>query len=390
LSQRPAPTLSASDLFERVQLILQQLEKATYYNILAPLGFALRRSLLKIPETALDQQRQPEVASVQAVKALARAVRQQHPTLVTTLQAAAQAEATSLWHRFADDLQETAVLSQLDDIVSRYGYLSEVGTDIAVPTWYENPQPVRDLLIQFLLNPPPEAVTDEDSPGQTGGWRWQQVQQRLNLKGRVAEVYLKLLAELRWSCLALEQAAIAQSLIDQTGDAFFLTYEELKTGLMARQPMQALVAERRSQLAQHQALASVPFVVYGHNPPPSPSASTNIEPLRTGTWQGIGASAGQVQGPVKVLTSVQLSERLAPNTILVVPYTDAGWAPVLAQAAGLVAEVGGSLSHGAIVAREYKIPAVMNLSQATQRFQDGQVIRIDGRAGTVELVDAES
>jgi pyruvate,water dikinase len=77
---------------------------------------------------------------------------------------------------------------------------------------------------------------------------------------------------------------------------------------------------------------------------------------------------------------------MSPNTIIVVPYTDAGWAPILAQAAGLVAEVGGRLSHGAIVAREYKIPAVMNITNATQQFQDGQIVRIDGRAGTVELI----
>jgi len=147
------------------------------------------------------------------------------------------------------------------------------------------------------------------------------------------------------------------------------------------------VAERRSQFTQHQEFSSVPFVVYGSNPPPDPAVIAASQPLKSGVLQGIGASAGQVEGPVKVLTSLKLSAQLAPNTILVVPYTDAGWAPVLAQAAGLVAEVGGRLSHGAIVAREYQIPAVMNVAQATQQFQDGQVIRIDGRAGTVEIVD---
>ncbi|MEM1280167.1 MAG: PEP-utilizing enzyme, partial [Cyanobacteria bacterium P01_H01_bin.152] len=186
----------------------------------------------------------------------------------------------------------------------------------------------------------------------------------------------------------LEQAAIAKTLIDQTGDAFFLTYDELTTGLATHQSLQALVTERRSQFAQHQQFSSVPFGVYGHNPPPDPSAGMVAQPLRSGVLQGIGASAGQVQGAVKVLTSLQQSEKLAPNTILVVPYTDAGWAPVLAQAAGLVAEVGGRLSHGAIVAREYQIPAVMNIAQATQQFHDGQLIRIDGRVGTVELLQS--
>jgi pyruvate,water dikinase len=74
------------------------------------------------------------------------------------------------------------------------------------------------------------------------------------------------------------------------------------------------------------------------------------------------------------------------ETILVVPYTDSGWAPLLARAGGLIAEVGGRLSHGAIVAREYGIPAVMDINNATQLLQDGQRVQIDGQLGTVKLI----
>jgi pyruvate,water dikinase len=76
------------------------------------------------------------------------------------------------------------------------------------------------------------------------------------------------------------------------------------------------------------------------------------------------------------------------ETILVVPYTDSGWAPLLARAGGLIAEVGGRLSHGAIVAREYRIPAVMDIHNATQLLQDGQRVRIDGQTGAVEILSA--
>jgi pyruvate,water dikinase len=74
------------------------------------------------------------------------------------------------------------------------------------------------------------------------------------------------------------------------------------------------------------------------------------------------------------------------QTILVVPYTDSGWAPLLARAGGLIAEVGGRLSHGAIVAREYGIPAVMDIQNATQLLRDGQRVRIDGQRGIVEIL----
>jgi pyruvate,water dikinase len=106
--------------------------------------------------------------------------------------------------------------------------------------------------------------------------------------------------------------------------------------------------------------------------------------------QGIGASPGQAEGQIKVVRDWQNLPQINQDTILAVPYTDAGWAPLLAQAGGLISEVGGRLSHGAIVAREYGIPAVMNLANATQRLQDGQRVRIHGESGRVELLDQES
>lgn len=74
-------------------------------------------------------------------------------------------------------------------------------------------------------------------------------------------------------------------------------------------------------------------------------------------------------------------------TILVVPYTDSGWTTLISRAGGIIAEVGGSLSHGAIVAREYGIPAVMDIPHATQRLQEGQRVRMDGRRGIIEILD---
>jgi pyruvate,water dikinase len=87
-----------------------------------------------------------------------------------------------------------------------------------------------------------------------------------------------------------------------------------------------------------------------------------------------------------VLRSLQVLSEIDRETILVVPYTDSGWAPLLARVGGLIAEVGGRLSHGAIVAREYGIPAVMDIHNATQLLQDGQWVRIDGQRGTVEIL----
>ncbi len=94
-----------------------------------------------------------------------------------------------------------------------------------------------------------------------------------------------------------------------------------------------------------------------------------------------------IEGKIQVLQNLNQTIDIDRQTILVVPYTDAGWSPLLARAGGLISEVGGRLSHGAIIAREYGIPAVMNVPYATQILQAGKRVRIDGQAGIVEILD---
>jgi pyruvate,water dikinase len=283
------------------------------------------------------------------------------------------------------------LLTALEQLAHEYSFLSEVGTDISVATWRENPQILHALFAQFVCNPPPAITSPIKADTDIHRWQHRQAQARLNLKGQVATVYLQLLAELRWSIVALEKQAIAQHLICEPGDIFFLTYEELKDWLgdlptASATTIQSQITARRSRYERHLTYDTIPFIVYGNNPPPAPPPVEIPLPTKAASWQGIGASVGQVQGTVKVLRTLQADVTIPPQTILVVPYTDAGWAPLLARATGIVSEVGGRLSHGAIVAREYSIPAVMNIPHATQLFQDGQTLRLDGRTGVVELV----
>jgi pyruvate,water dikinase len=127
-------------------------------------------------------------------------------------------------------------------------------------------------------------------------------------------------------------------------------------------------------------------LVYGH-PVEERVEFEAIAPATAGRLQGISASPGQITGKLKILTSLDLDAVVDKNTILVVPYTDAGWTMLLAKAGGIISEVGGSLSHGAIVAREYGIPAVMDIPHATQRLRNGQRAFLDGRLGIIEILD---
>ena len=101
--------------------------------------------------------------------------------------------------------------------------------------------------------------------------------------------------------------------------------------------------------------------------------------------KGVAASPGKATGVARVLHGPEDFDQMRPGDILVAPITTPAWTPLFAMAAAIVTDVGGPLSHGSIVAREYGIPAVLGTGNATRRIQAGQTITVDGSAGTVRL-----
>ncbi len=104
-----------------------------------------------------------------------------------------------------------------------------------------------------------------------------------------------------------------------------------------------------------------------------------------GALVGNPVSAGVVEGPVRVIRDPQ-TETLNPGEILVAPFTDPGWTPLFINAGGLIMEVGGIMTHGSVVAREYGIPAVVGVREATKILQTGQQVRMDGNRGVIEIL----
>jgi pyruvate,water dikinase len=101
--------------------------------------------------------------------------------------------------------------------------------------------------------------------------------------------------------------------------------------------------------------------------------------------KGVAASPGQVTAAARVLRGPEDFGQMKPGDVLVAEITTPAWTPLFAMAAGVVTDIGGPLSHGSIVAREYGIPAVLGTGVATQRIRSGQMVTVDGGAGTVSL-----
>ncbi len=140
-----------------------------------------------------------------------------------------------------------------------------------------------------------------------------------------------------------------------------------------------LVAERRAEYDRNVAVTP-PQTIIGRFDPDSytPHAVDDS----ADTLHGFGVSPGAVSGPARVILHAQ-DDHVRPGEILVAPFTDPGWTPYFLNAAAIVMDQGGLLSHGSIVAREYGIPCVVNVGPATQIIGTGEILHIDGAAGVV-------
>lgn len=110
----------------------------------------------------------------------------------------------------------------------------------------------------------------------------------------------------------------------------------------------------------------------------------------SGGLKGLGCSPGEKVGRARVILDIHATHELTKEDILITTFTDPGWTPVLARVGGVVTEVGGLLSHAAVIGREYGIPAILNLIDATKIIKDGALIKINGKTGVVEILEESS
>jgi pyruvate,water dikinase len=179
----------------------------------------------------------------------------------------------------------------------------------------------------------------------------------------------------------LAARAARSGAVAEPDDFYFLTWNEAQQ-LTTGQGLAATVAARRREAADLELV--LPPAMFE-----APPEIARIEPgfAASAALAGVGVSAGSATGPARVVRSAAAATEvdLQPGEILIAPFTDAAWTPLFIPAAGVVVETGGLLSHAAIVAREFGIPAVVAVKGATSVIQDGQTVTIDGAAGTVTL-----
>ncbi len=188
----------------------------------------------------------------------------------------------------------------------------------------------------------------------------------------------------RRSLLQEADRLVRDGVLETPDDMYFLRFEELQEVVRTRRVDKALVARRRGQFRRYQSLrpprvftsdGEVITGVYHRDGVPS------------GALMGLPVSAGISEGRARVVLDVAQAH-FEPGDILVTTYTDPSWTPLFVAVSGLVTEVGGVMTHGAVIAREYGLPAVVGVDSATRLIRDGQQIRVHGTEGYVEILSA--
>jgi pyruvate,water dikinase len=225
--------------------------------------------------------------------------------------------------------------------------------------------------------------------------RWTQTAIQLRERARLKQA--QLYNRCRRIVLAVGDRLVERAELERREDVFFFTWQELDALLcgaaMFPYRLKEMVAIRRRHhhelsgmvLPDSFSLGEDEYVQWQGERGGTRRAPANRQPGAKLT--GLSACGGQITGPANLLNDLSEAGRLRPGAVLVTRQTDPGWGPVFFLVKGLVLERGGMLSHGAILAREYGIPAVVGVHEATLRITQGQTVRVDGDQGHVDLLD---
>jgi pyruvate,water dikinase len=300
-----------------------------------------------------------------------------------------------------------AFLAALERFLDAYGH-REIRMDVLYPTWGEDPTPVISFVRSYLdadethsphrqqarlvrerqeLTQEVDSRLSQDRLGRhviSPLFRWVLALTQTHTRERDTMHFelTRLFPPFRRLLLELGRRWSERDIIEQHEDIFFLGLDEMDSLSESPRPMREQVRDRRAEFETNKSRRWPDIIRGGQEVHTAPVASGDAPP---GHLQGVAGSPGVVTGVARVIRGPEEFSKLQKDDVLVAPLTNPVWTPLFAIAGGVITEAGGILSHGAIVAREYGIPAVMSVPSATKRLRDGQTIIVDGNRGTVRL-----
>ena len=303
---------------------------------------------------------------------------------------------------FLDDLPGGEARDAIRAYLDEYGMRCVGEIDITRPRWSERPSALVPLILSNIRNFEPGAGKRRFEDGRREAWaKEQELLERVRALpdgARKAEDTKAMIDRVRTFIgyreypkyhmvsryFVYKQALLeeAERLLDEKEDSFFLTLQELHDVARTHEVDDRLIARRKEAFRSYRSLTP-PRVLTSEGE--GIAGSYRRRDLPSGALIGLPVSGGTIEGRARVILDMAEAE-LEPGDILVTAYTDPSWTPLFVAVEGLVTEVGGLMTHGAVIAREYGLPAVVGVEDATGLIRDGQRIRVHGTDGYVELL----
>jgi phosphohistidine swiveling domain-containing protein len=321
-----------------------------------------------------------------------------------------ESDARVLASRYLSGILPEAAQTAIADFMKRYGMRGLAEIDMGQLRWREEPSSVMQTLQSYLQIPDelaPDVLFKKGANAAELAIERSAAQARRGLGGALRErivraagrrirtlmglrespkfFIVRLMGIIRSELLASGEEFASEGIIEKPEDLFFLHFGELQA-LANRdgRDWKTLIAERHAIYERENRRKQVPRVLVSDGRAFYEGLGSESD---TGdVITGSPVSPGVAEGVVHVIFDPR-GAQLAPGEILVCPGTDPAWTPLFMVAGGLITEVGGMMTHGSVVAREYGIPAVVGVHQATSRLKDGQRIRIDGTTGKIMILE---
>ena len=306
---------------------------------------------------------------------------------------------------FRARLAGTTFLRGFDEYLADYGHRAVGESDMMSPRFAEMPDYLLGVIRAHLQQPPAKTVSalrrEQDAVRAAAlhriraafGWRmhewwffsWchKRLARYLALREANRHALMHFATASRRLLLLLGQHGAASGRFAAPDDIFFLTSDEIREFVRdGGRDWKAAAAARRAERDRNAQLEA-PDTIIGTAPSEAHPESDGTP----GTLTGLPISPGCVEGPARLVRSPDDRARVRPGDILIVPVIDPGMAPLFGLAAGVVAEMGGTLSHGAIIVREYGLPALVNVPGAMRRLTDGERVSLDASRGEVRRLE---
>jgi pyruvate,water dikinase len=327
-----------------------------------------------------------------------------HPDVIAFLQHVEDEDFLDELPRLAGGLEaRDAIRTFLD----QYGMRCAGEIDITRPRWSERPTTLVPLILGNIRNFEPGAGKRRFEQGRQEAWKKEQellerlralpegeqkAEETKRMIDRVRTVigyreypkYAMVSRYFVYKQALLEEAErlVQAGVLREKEDFFYLRFQELHDAVRTNRVDDQLIRERKEAFRSYQVLTP-PRVLTSDGE--AVTGSYRRDDFPTGALVGLAVSAGTIEGKARVILDMAEAD-LEPGDILVTAYTDPSWTPLFVAIQGLVTEVGGLMTHGAVIAREYGLPAVVGVEHATRLIRDGQRIRVDGTDGYVEIL----